>query len=147
MSESIIESRGGMQLRGRIALPAAAAAALAAGLAAWGTFGDNGHGVGEYLIVLGIIAVVTAVVFGWVVPRGLRQEAAGTSALALSVVGLLTVAIFWSGLPPVLAAGGILLGWAGRDARRGSGLCRAAVAVGVFAIAADIAIYVQDMAL
>jgi hypothetical protein len=146
MSESIIERHDGMQLRAGTALPAAAAAALAAGLAAWGTFGDDGHGVGEYLIVLGIIAVATAVVFGWIVPRALRREEAGTTALVLSILGVATIAVFWTGLPPVLAMGGLVLGWAGRAAHRRRVLSYAAAALGAFALVANVVGYVQDMA-
>lgn len=68
------------------------------------------------------------------------------TALVLSLLGLLTIAAFWSGVPPVLAMGGIVLGRAGRNAERGAWLCRGAVALGGFAIAADIAVYIQDMA-
>jgi hypothetical protein len=144
MSESIIEGRGEMDApRSGIVLPAALAACLGAGLAAWGTFGDVDPDTGEYLAILGLIAVATAAVFGWVVPRGLRRKETGVTALVLSLLGLVTVAVFWSGVPPVLAMGGIVLGWAGRDARRG-GMSRAAVAVGLLALAADVAIYVQD---
>jgi hypothetical protein len=147
MSESIIESRSEMDApRSRIAAAATLAVAMAAGLAAWGTFGGSDHEAGEYLVVLAIIAVAAAVVFGWIVPRALRRESAGTTALVLSVLGLATIAIFWSGLPPVLAAGGIVLGWAGRGARTGPGLSTAAIVLGVLALAADVAVYVQDMA-
>ncbi len=54
------------------------------------------------------------------------------------------VAAFWSGLPPILAAGGALLGWAGRDAERGRGMCRAAVAIGALALLGYLAIYASD---
>ena len=79
-----------------------------------------------------------------VVPRGLQREAAGATALTLSVLGLLTVAAFWSGLPPILAGGGALLGWAGRDAERGRAMSRAAIAIGGLALLAYLAIYVTD---
>jgi hypothetical protein len=146
MSESIIEGRAAMQPRAGLALPAATAAALAAGLAAWGTFGNGGNGVGEYLIVLGVIAVATAVVFGRIVPRALRREEAGTTALLLSILGVATIAVFWTGLPPVLAMGGLVLGWAGRESRRRRALSYAAAAVGAFALIANVVLYIQDMA-
>ena len=125
---------------------AVAAVAVATAFAALGTFGDSGgdNGAKDFLIVLAIVAVGGAVVFGWIVPRGLGREAAGASALVLSVVGLLTVAVFWTGLPPILAAGGILLGWAGRKADRGRMLCRAAILIGTIALAADVAIVLGD---
>ena len=92
-----------------------------------------------------IIAVSARAVFGWIVPQAARPRSPGTPALVLAVLGLLTVLVFWSGLPPILAAGGGLLGWAGRDARVGSGLCRAAI-VAALALIADVAILVADSA-
>jgi hypothetical protein len=76
--------------------------------------------------------------------RWLGREAAGAGALALSMLGLLSVAVFWSGLPPILATGGLLLGWAGRNAGRGRGLCRAAVAIGALALAGDTVVVLAD---
>jgi hypothetical protein len=131
--------------RSSAAIAAVVGVGMAAGLAAWGTFGEAGYSTGDYLVVLAIIGVASLVVFGWVVPRGLRRHAAGPAAIALSVLGLLSVAIFWSGLPPVLAAGGIALGLAGWNARQGSWLCRAAVIIGLFVLVGDVVIYIQDM--
>jgi hypothetical protein len=121
---------------------ALAAAGLAAALAAWGTFGDEDHGWGEYLFVLGVIAVAAVAVFGWAVPRWAGSPAAGRTALVLSVLGVLSITAFWSGLPPVLAAGGAVLGWAARDRTAG----RIAIALGVLVLLADLAVYVVDMA-
>lgn len=145
-----MEATGSLGARGASRSTAAVAAvlgsAMAAALAAWGTFGDELHQTSDYLIVFAIIGVAAAVVFGWIVPRGLRKESAGATALSLSVLGLLTIAVFWSGLPPVLAAGGAVLGLAGWNARRGAWLCRAAVVVAALALVADIAVYIGDMA-
>jgi hypothetical protein len=127
------------------AIAAIGSVALAAGLAAWGTFGESNASVWGYVLVLAIIGVAAVAVFGWVVPRGLRRESAGATAVALSVLGVLTIAVFWSGLPPVLAAGGIVLGLAGWSAHTGAALCRAAVVIGVFALVGDVAVYIQDM--
>jgi hypothetical protein len=126
-------------------LAAALGVALAGGLAAWGTFGDGGGKASDYLIVLGIIGVAAFVVFGWIVPKGLRKASAGITALVLAVLAVLTVAAFWSGLPPVLASGAIVLGLAGWNARERAWLCRTAAVIGVFAVVADIAVYMGDM--
>ncbi|HSI97814.1 MAG TPA: hypothetical protein VK926_05585 [Gaiellaceae bacterium] len=150
MSESVLSAPvEATSSRQRVGLPATFAVVLAAVLSAWGTFGDHFHAssIREYAIILGVIAVAAALVFGWVVPRGLRKESAGRTAVMLSVLGFLTIAIFWSGLPPVLAVGGIVLGWAGRSAARGSLACRAAIVVGAVAIVADVLVFVQDQAL
>ena len=124
---------------------AVAGVALAAGLAAWGTFSENDHEKGEYLVVLGIIGVAALVVFGWIVPRALRNQSGGVAGLVLGVLAVLTIAAFWSGLPPVLAAGAIVLGLAGWNARDREWLYRAAVVIALFAVVADVAIYIGDM--
>jgi hypothetical protein len=120
---------------------ALAAGGIAAALAAWGTFGDEGYGWGEYLVVLAIIAVSALAVFGWAVPRWATSPAAGRSALVLSVLGVLSIAAYWSGLPPVLAAGGAVLGWAARDRPAG----KAAIVLGALVLVADLVVYVLDM--
>ena len=73
-----------------IAPVAIAAIAIATTLAAVGTSaGREEQGSREFLVVCAVIAVAAAVVFGWVVPRGLQREAAGATALTLSILGLL----------------------------------------------------------
>lgn len=128
-----------------VAIGAIATATVLAAVGTWG--GGDKYGAKEFLVVCAIIAVAAAVVFGWIVPRGLQHEAAGAAALTLSTLGFLSIAVFWTGLPPVLAAGGALLGWAGRNAERGRGLCRAALVIGALALVADVAVYVTDSVL
>jgi hypothetical protein len=118
-------------------------------LNALGVFGDGGgleeHGVQSFFIICGVIAVAASLVFGWLVPRGLRREAAGGTAVTMSILAaLLVFPAFWSGLPPILGAGGMLLGWAGRSATKGAALCHAAVVVGALALVSDVVIYVLD---
>ena len=128
-----------------IAPVAIAAIAIATTLAAVGTYGGNEEqGTKEFLVVCAIIAVAAAVVFGLIVPRGLQREAAGATALTLSILGLLTVLAFWAGLTPILAGGGALLGWAGRDADRGRGMSWAAVVIGAIALVGYLAVYSTD---
>jgi hypothetical protein len=130
---------------GFVAITAGLAVAVAAALGAWGSFGDNGD-FGDYWPVLLIIAVLAAIVFGFAVPRAVRGAwPLARTGLILSVLGLLTVAAFWSGAPPIFAFPGILLGYSARQ-RGESGLATAAIVVGVLAIVADIAIYIGDQA-
>ena len=118
-----------------IAPVAIGAIALATVLAAVGTWaGHDEQGSREFLVICAVIAVAAAIVFGWVVPRGLQREAAGATALTLSILGLVAVLAFWSGLTPILAGGGALLGWAGRDADRGRAMSRAAIGIGAVAL-------------
>jgi len=90
---------------------AALAAFLAAVPAALMTLSASG-GVREYAPVLVLVLLVTLGVFGWGVPAALDLDESGPSAiaLALSSLGLLTLLLFWTGLPAVLAGGGIVLG-------------------------------------
>jgi asparagine N-glycosylation enzyme membrane subunit Stt3 len=130
---------------GLVAITAAVAIAMAAALGAWGSFGDNGD-FGDYWPVLIIIAIVAAIVFGLVVPRAVSGAwPAARTGLILSVLGLLTVAVFWSGAPPIFAFAGILLGYLARQ-RGETGVATAAVVVGTLALVADIAIYIGDQA-
>ena len=87
----------------------------------------------EFLVVLAIIGVGTAVVFGLVVPRASRSSA--RSAIVLAVLALLGAGVFWAGLSPVLAVGAIVL------ARRADGVpgSRAALVIAALALVADLA--------
>ncbi len=137
----------GSSTRSAIA-PAAIITVIAATvLAAFGSFADGTdggeHSVGEFLVVVAFILVAAGVVFGLVVPRFLDRPSAAGVGLGLSIAALVLVMAFWSGLPPVLGVGGILLGKAARDRGRG-GLATAAITVGALALVADVAIYVAD---
>ena len=97
----------------------------------------------EFLVVTGMIVVSTAIVFGVVIPRALASGASAGVALTLSLLGLLLAAAYWSGLPPVLAIGGVVLGLRSSD-REQTGTARAAVGFGVVALIADLAVLIAD---
>jgi hypothetical protein len=141
MQQAAIGQGIGAAARRVVGPVALAAIALAVVLAAIGTYADRSdsdhHATREFLVVCAIIAIGAAVVFGWIVPKMLGRASTGSPALVLAGLGLVSVVVFWTGLPPILAAGGGLLGWAGRDAARGAGRSRAAVI-------ADVAILVGD---
>lgn len=130
-----------------LAAAAAFGIVVAAALAAWGTFGgEEEYDFSDYWPVLIIVAVLAAVVFGLVVPWALRSGRAATAGLVLSVLGLLTVTVFWSGAPPIFAAAGIALGYLARQAAlTRTSIATAAVVVGVLALVADLIIYITDM--
>lgn len=117
--------------------------AASAVLTAMGTFWDltdnesgDDHSIGEYLVVLGIAAVALAIVFGLVV-RGAAAGNPGRRAAILGVVGFLSNAVFWAGLPSVIAAGAVACALAQQD-RDGalSGTSKAGVALAVLTFAA-----------
>ena len=122
-------------------------AASSAGVAAVGVAGVLtalfAHDWAEIGVSVGLLIAVAIGVFGYVVPRALRKESAGGTALGLSIPAfLLTLPAFWSGLPLVLGVAGLIVGNAGRSARSGSGKCIAAVVLSSLAVLGYLAIYV-----
>jgi len=86
---------------------ALASFALSAALTAIGTFsGDDDNQWRQWLIVLGIAALTTLIVFWVVVPRVNRL---GRGALILAILGAIAIIVFWLGIPVVLAGGAALL--------------------------------------
>lgn len=128
--------------RSRTLVPIAAASALAGtALLIYGA-----HHWTEIMVSSTILVVVTALVFGLVVPRALRKESAGGTALALSVPAVLLVPpAFWSGLPLVLGVAGMIVGNAGRTARSGSGKAVAGLVLGALAVLLYAATYIGDV--
>jgi hypothetical protein len=122
----------------RPAAPLAAVAALA-GLAVIGLqyaiARPDEDALREFLVVCGLIAVSTAIVFGVVVPRARSAK----TALTLSLLALLFAAAYWSGISPVLAVGGIVLA-RGEDGT----VSRLAYGIGVLALVANVAMAILD---
>ncbi|HSP60398.1 MAG TPA: hypothetical protein VLO09_04995 [Ornithinimicrobium sp.] len=122
---------------------AALGVGTALALAAVGTFANptgnsaSEQGLREFLIVAGIVVVAAAVVFG-IVARTAAEAGAATRALVLAILGLLSLALFWTGLPPVLAFGAIACATA---AGRGGTLPgRAKVAMGLALVTVALAV-------
>jgi hypothetical protein len=124
---------------------ALAGVAASAVLSAIGTFGDitgndhhTGSQVGPYLGAVGIAVVGTALVFGLVV-RGASGETAWRRSLILGALALVTCVVFWTGLPPVLAAGAIATALIDRDfVGRLTGGSKAGLVLAVIALAGAI---------
>jgi len=115
---------------------------------ALGTFGDGtdgaDHGVAEYLVIAGVVAAVAALMFLFVVPRALQSGRTANLGLGLAVASLPFVLVFWSGIAPLLAVSGILLGLAARRTTDGAGKGVFAVGIGALALLGYVAIYVSD---
>jgi hypothetical protein len=87
-------------------------------------------------IGVGVSLAVTAVFFGWLVPRELRKgpERAARSGLACSVAGVVPgLALIWVGVPFVLAGAGLVLGLEGRGGTRRTE-ARAPIAIGALVL-------------
>jgi prepilin signal peptidase PulO-like enzyme (type II secretory pathway) len=122
---------------------------LAAALSAAGVFTEIEYRYTKYALSVLFILVVALIVFGVVVPWATRRSAGGAgTGLVLSLLGVLTVVAFWSGLPPVLAVGGIVLGYVGRraDTIRRRRVAGAAIGLGALALILDGIAYGTDIA-
>lgn len=130
--------------RQTIQLAGLAAAALTAVLLAVANFTgstENGGGV-EYAVTLGFSLAVAAALFGLAIPRVERPARAG---LIAGVLAVLSVAVFWSGLPYVLGPAAVALGLLGRG-RGETGTGSVAVVLGSLATLGAIAAVVVDQA-
>lgn len=136
------------QIRPLLVPSAVGATVVAFAFNALGVWGDGtkgaDHSIGDFLIVSAISIVAAAVVFGFVLPRALRMDFPAGTALTLSILGVLTLPIFWAGVTPALAVGGALLGFAGRGVARGQRMSIAAYVLGLLVATAYIAGYVLD---
>jgi hypothetical protein len=122
------------------------AALLAAGLSAVGSLVQGG-GLREYLPILALIILVTLGVFVWGVPSALDLAEPGPStvAIALSGLGVFTLLLFWTGLPVLLATGGIVLGQTQLDVPEDRRVAVAAIRVGIAAIVLYLLLSVADL--
>ena len=100
-------------------------------------------GLGMFLVYAAIAVVTIGGVFGLLLPWAFGREGSGGVALALAVVGTVLAPGFWTGVPPGLAAGGALLGWAGSHATKGRRLSQAAFMIGVLGVVFNVVSYVQ----
>lgn len=117
-------------------MTAAAAGLLAYGISSYFTW-QGANSDGEIVFSLSLAAVVSVVLFGWLVPTRMATGAPAT-ALTLGVLAaLLVVPAFWSGLPLILGVAGVLVGRASTGRR-----ATAAVVLSVLASAFYLYLYV-----
>ncbi len=136
-----------------------ASAIGAAALAAYAVLGgpeSNPDQVRTLPYVVGFALVMAGIVFGLVVPWAEKRSQAprtnrpAKAGLVVSILGLLTVVAFWSGLPVILGGAGVALGLAGRERAAEAGRRRLAVAaiiVGALAVLLGVGSTVWDQAL
>jgi hypothetical protein len=97
---------------------AVAAAAAAAALVAAGSYGNDDQWSAVPFLI-GIALVVSAIVFGLLVPRALRAietDAPVTArwSLALGIATVLSLVVFWTGAELIVGAAAVLLAVTGR---------------------------------
>jgi len=109
-------------------------------LTAIGTFSEGDEEFWTWLVVVAIFLVGAGIVFWLVVPR---VERFGRGALILAIVGVISLVVFWTGLPPVLAGGAALLALIARERGTETGMATGAlVLAGLTVIAAAVVAFV-----
>lgn len=144
---NVQSAAGSPSVRGLAAKAGVTSAVAGAALAFYSAYGDPhvqaSQKAGVPLLV-GAVVVVSAITFGLLAPRALRAIQEGRSSaprwgLVHSIVAFVLMPFaFWSGVPLVLGAAGLLLGVAGRKHGRGRGASMAAAIIGVLVVAGGI---------
>lgn len=147
MTSAVHHSSATEQLPSRNPLLIAIGLGSSALLTAVGTFADltdNESGsagtdeIGSWLTCLAIAAVAAAIAFGLVVRTAARGNA-GRRSLLTAVVAFLSLAVFWAGLPAVLAAAAVACALVDRDRHEAFG-AMAKVGLAVSAIVTALAV-------
>jgi len=128
----------------------AAAAILAMALVVYGAYGDPKAPDSQKSavpVIVAIAAVLAIVTFGLLAPIALRAVSAGSAAgrrwaIGLTVVSILGLAAFWSGLPLIAGGAAALVGRTGRERAPGTKAYSFAWALGLFAAGASIVVTV-----
>jgi hypothetical protein len=120
-------------------IAAGALTAVALAVANFVSAGDGGT-VPYAVTLVASLAIATAV-FGWAIPRTERPARAG---VITGLLGVLSVAVFWTGLPTVLGPAAIVYGLLGRARNEATGAATIAVALGALATLGGIAAIVLD---
>lgn len=117
----------------------------AAGLTAWLYLaGEELPGDAlNYAVQTIVLAAITAIVFGVVVPRSASREGPPRAAVPLAILAVASVAVYWSGLPVVLGTAALLLVATGTSKPRAWRHRLVAVA-GVVGLAGGVAAGVSD---
>jgi hypothetical protein len=110
-----------------------------AGSSDWGFDFADGGGLGA-LAVLVALVLVAAVVVSLVTAaaRAAGAAAAGRRALWLAVIGVLSLGVFWTGCPAVLAGGAVGLATFARRSGVRPAAARIAVVLAVLTVAAAV---------
>lgn len=150
MSQAVLDSAHGARFAGRAraARIGVGVAVLAMALVVYGAYGDSQASSAQKSgvpFLLAIVAVAAAVVYGLLAPRAQRSVArrapgARRWAVGLSVVSVLSLAIFWSGLPLIVGGAAALVGYEGRSGAHESRAFGAAWWLGL--VAAGLAVIV-----
>ena len=114
---------------------AAASVALAIVLLAIGAYSGDEDDTSYFLVASAITIAVAVVLFWGIVPRVTRP---GLGGLVIGILAVVSLVIFWLGLPSPLAGAAAVLGFAARESGSEVGKGNAALALAAMAIVAAV---------
>ena len=114
---------------------AAASVALAIVLLAIGAYGGDDDDTGYFLIASAITIAVAVVLFWVIVPRITRP---GLGGLIIGILAVVSLVVFWLGLPAPLAGAAAVLGLTARESGSEAGKGTAALALAAVAVVAAV---------
>ena len=114
---------------------AAASVALAIVLLAIGAYSGDDDDTGYFLVASAIAIAVAVVLFWGIVPRITRP---GLGGLIIGILAVLSLVVFWLGLPSPLAGAAAVLGLAARESGSEAGKGTAALALAAIAVVAAV---------
>jgi hypothetical protein len=125
-------------------------AVLAMALVVYGTYGDSQASDSQKSgmpSVLVAVVVAAAIVFGLLAPAAIRAVEGGRAtgarwAVGLGIASVVSLVVFWSGLPLLLGGAAALVGKVGREQSGGSKAFSWAWGLGLFAAGAAIVVTV-----
>jgi hypothetical protein len=141
--------------RARSARVGGITAILAAALVVYGTYGDpqasDSQKSGMPAVLVAVV-VTAAIVFGLLAPAAIRAVESGRTtgarwAVGLGIASVVSLAVFWSGLPLLLGGAAALVARAGRERTGGSRAFSWAWGLGLAAAGAAILVTIVGNAL
>jgi hypothetical protein len=114
---------------------AAASVALAIVLLAIGAYSGSDDDTGYFLVASAIAIAVAVVLFWGIVPRITRP---GLGGLIIGILAVVSLAVFWLGLPSPLAGAATVLGLDARESGSEAGKANAGLALAAIAVVAAV---------
>ncbi len=117
---------------------AAASVVLATVLLAIGASGgDDGEEYDwSYVLIASAIAIAVAIVLFWVIVPRIKRP--GLGGLVLGILAVVSIVVFWLGLPTPIAAAAAFLGLTARESGSEAGKGTAALVLAALAVAAAV---------
>jgi hypothetical protein len=110
--------------------------ALAIVLVAIGAYSGDDDDATRYFLIASAIAIAAGVILFWVIVPRVRRP--GLGGLIIGILAVLSLAVFWLGLPSPLAGAAAVLGLAARESGSETGKGNAALALAAITVVAAV---------